>query len=181
MKDLFKFFITFFKIGIFTIGGGYAMLPLIQREVVDNNRWLTEKEFLDILAVAQSSPGAIAINTSILIGYKLNKIKGAIFCAIGVSTPSFLIILFVVKFVYGFRDNIIVEKVFKGLTPAVVGLIGASLWNLYISAKLKPILIIISILAAVFLIIFGISPVYVLLTAAFVSIAYNKLREERKE
>lgn len=154
------------------------MLPLIQREVVETNNWLTEKEFIDTIAVAQSAPGAIAINVSILIGYKLNRIRGAIACVIGVAMPSFIIILFIVKFVYGFRDNIIVEKVFKGLTPAVVGLIGASLFNLYRSANLKPLLIIISIVAALFIIIFGTSPVYIILLAAFISVIYNKFKEK---
>lgn len=180
MRMLFKLFITFFKIGLFTIGGGYAMLPLIQREVVDNNKWLDEKEFLDTLAVAQSSPGAVSINTSILVGYKLSRIKGAIFCALGVALPSFIIILFVVKFVYGFRDNIIVEKVFRGLTPAVVGLIGASLFNLYRSAHLNILLTIVSILAAVFIIMFGMSPVYIILIAALFSITYHKVKEKRE-
>ncbi|MBS4538343.1 chromate transporter [Clostridium sp. D2Q-11] len=180
MKEALKFFIIFFKLGVFTIGGGYAMIPLIQAEVVDKNNWLDNDEFLDTIAVAQSAPGAIAINASILIGYKLKKIPGAIACALGVSLPSFLIILFIVKYIYNFRDNEIVAKVFKGITPAVVGLIAASLYRLIKASKIKGLLLIIPLLALIAIVIFGISPVYIILLAAFGSIGYHKLIE-RKE
>ena len=85
-------FKTFFRIGAFTIGGGYAMIPMIESEVVDKHKWLSKEEFLDLIAVAQSCPGVFAINMSIFIGYKLRKIKGAIAASTGTALPSFVII-----------------------------------------------------------------------------------------
>lgn len=153
------------------------MIPLIQAEVVDKNNWLDNDEFLDTIAMAQSAPGAIAINSSILIGYKLKKIPGAIACALGVSLPSFLIILVIVKYIYGFRDNETVEKIFKGITPAVVGLIGASLYRLFKSSKIRGKLLLIPLLALGAIVIFRISPVYIILLAALGSIGFHKLKE----
>lgn len=81
-------FLTFFKIGAFTIGGGYAMIPIIQQEIVDKKKWIEEEEFLDIIAISQGSPGPIAINVSIFIGYRLKGLKGAITCMLGTALPS---------------------------------------------------------------------------------------------
>ena len=97
-------FLTFIKIGAFTIGGGYAMLPLIQREVVDRG-WMKKEEFIDLFAVAQSLPGIFAVNISIFVGYKLKKLPGAICCALGTILPSFLIILGIALFFTQFKDN----------------------------------------------------------------------------
>ncbi len=102
MGKLLKLFWAFFKIGAFTIGGGYAMLPLIQREVVDENNWLTTEEFIDILAIAEVTPGPVAVNTSTYVGYKVAGIKGAMFCTLGTILPSFTIILLFVNFFWGF-------------------------------------------------------------------------------
>ena len=115
-------FMTFMRIGMFTIGGGYAMLPLIQRDVVDRG-WMTKEEFIDIFSVAQSLPGIFAVNISIFVGYKLKRIGGSIVCALGTILPSFLIILLIALFFTHVRDNVWVEKIFKGLRPAVVALI----------------------------------------------------------
>ena len=115
-------FITFVRIGAFTIGGGYAMLPLIQREVVDRG-WMSKEEFIDLFAVAQSLPGVFAVNISIFVGYKLKKLTGSVICALGTILPSFLIILAIALFFTQFRENEWVEKAFKGLRPAVVALI----------------------------------------------------------
>ncbi|MBS4536460.1 chromate transporter [Clostridium sp. D2Q-14] len=180
MKELFKYFMTFFKIGFFTIGGGYAMIPILEKEVVDNNKWLTQEEFVDTIAIAQSAPGALAINACIFIGNKIKKISGAIACALGVAMPSFLIILTIAKFVYGFRDNIIVSKVFEGLTPAVVGLIGASLYSLVKSSGAKGKLFIVPVLAFIAIGIFNINPIFILLVAAIGSILLHKYSEKEE-
>ena len=110
-------FLTFVKIGTFTIGGGYAMLPLIQREVVDKG-WLSKEDFIDLFSVAQSLPGIFAVNISIFVGYKLKKVPGGIVCALGSILPSFFIILAIALFFTHVQDNIWVEKAFKGLRPA---------------------------------------------------------------
>ena len=109
-------FLTFVKIGTFTIGGGYAMLPLIQREVVDKG-WLSKEDFIDLFSVAQSLPGIFAVNISIFVGYKLKKVPGGIVCALGSILPSFFIILAIALFFTHVQDNIWVEKAFKGRRP----------------------------------------------------------------
>ena len=111
-------FLTFMKIGMFTIGGGYAMLPLIQREVVDRG-WMSKEEFVDIFAVAQSLPGIFAVNISIFVGYRLKKKLGGCICALGTILPSFMIILLIALCFTQVKDNVWVEKAFKGLRPAV--------------------------------------------------------------
>ena len=111
-------FRTFFHIGIFTLGGGYAMIPLIEEEVVNRHKWVEKEEMLDLIAIAQSCPGVFAINIAIFIGYKLRKIRGAIATALGTALPSFLIILAIAIFFKQFEDNKIVAAIFRGIRPA---------------------------------------------------------------
>ena len=120
---LWKMFRTFFKVGAFTFGGGYAMLPLIQEEVVDKNKWLDDDEFLDIIAIAEVTPGPVAVNTSVYVGYKMEGFKGALVCTLGTILPSFLIILCIAMFFSQYRDNEIINKIFMGIRPAVAALI----------------------------------------------------------
>lgn len=113
----------FFKIGAFTIGGGYAMVPLIENEIVTKRKWIAQEDFIDLLAISQSAPGILAVNISIFIGYKLRGIRGSIVTALGTILPSFIIILAIALFFHSFKDNPIVERIFKGIRPAVVALI----------------------------------------------------------
>ena len=114
MNKYLEIFTCFAKIGAFTIGGGYAMVPVIQKEVVDKKRWVDEQEFLDILAISQSAPGLLAVNISIFLGYKLKGVKGSIVATLGSITPPFLIILAIAMFFAGYQDNPTVIKIFKG-------------------------------------------------------------------
>jgi len=126
-------FSTFFRIGAFTIGGGYAMIPLIQREIVDNKHWLDEEEFLNMIALAQAAPGVIAVNSAIFIGYRIGGWRGLIASVLGAVLPSFVIILLIAMV---FRDICrypAVEAVMKGMRPAVVGLLAAAVIRLSIS------------------------------------------------
>jgi chromate transporter len=107
-------FSIFFKIGAFTIGGGYAMVPLIEDEIVTKRRWIAKEDFIDLLAIAQSAPGILAVNISIFIGYRLRGIRGSIVTALGTILPSFLIILAIALFFHNFKDNVYVERIFKG-------------------------------------------------------------------
>lgn len=119
-------FSIFFKIGAFTIGGGYAMVPLIEDEIVTKRRWIAKEDFIDLLAISQSAPGILAVNISIFIGYRLRGIRGSIITALGTILPSFLIILAIALFFHNFKDNVYVERIFKGIRPAVVALIAGS-------------------------------------------------------
>jgi len=118
-----KLFLIFFKIGAFTFGGGYAMLPLIQKEVVDNQKWMKEEEILDVFAIAQSVPGVIAINSAIFIGKRVAGTAGAISAALGVILPSFLIILVLASLLIKYRDNEILDKIFTGIRASSAALI----------------------------------------------------------
>lgn len=179
MGELLKLFWAFFKIGAFTIGGGYAMLPLIQREVVDENNWLTTEEFIDILAIAEVTPGPVAINTSTYVGYKVAGFKGAMFCTLGTILPSFTIILLIVKFFWGFRQNPMVEKVFLGIRPAIAALIFSAVYKLGKNMKLNIFVIAGALLTVLGVVVFNISPIIIILLAAFGSIIYFKNREKR--
>ncbi|MFZ5988268.1 MAG: chromate transporter [Bacillota bacterium] len=122
-SEFLEIFITFFKIGAFTIGGGYAMLPLIEKEVVENKKWVKPEEIIDIFAIVQSVPGVIAINSSIFIGYKRAKIKGAVAAALGVILPSFIIILLISQLLLNISENVYIEKAFAGVRAGVTALI----------------------------------------------------------
>lgn len=169
---LFKLFMAFFKIGFFTIGGGYVMLPLIQKEVVDNNKWLTDEEFLDAIAIAQSSPGAVAINISIFIGYNLGGFLGALVCTLGTALPSVITILIVAIYLFQYREISIVEKVFLGIRPAVVSMIASSVVVLGKSLGFGWDKIIFAITSFTLIVFFDISPIAVILGGAVVSSLY---------
>jgi len=123
LQKLAKLFWAFFKVGSFTFGGGYAMLPLIQKEVVEKQEWVTEEEIVDIFAISQSVPGVIAINSSIFIGNKVARIPGAIAAAFGVILPAFVSIILILVALLSFQNNIYVQKVLSGIRAASVGLI----------------------------------------------------------
>ena len=118
-------FWTFFKIGAFTFGGGYAMLPLIQAEVI-NKGWITNTEIINFVAISESTPGPFAINISTYIGMEIGGILGALCATLGVVLPSFIIILIVAKFFQKFKDNKYIKGIMEGLKPAAIGLIGAT-------------------------------------------------------
>ena len=120
-----QLFLTFCKIGAFTFGGGWAMISIIQREIVEKHKWIELDEFLDLLAVAQSMPGILAVNISVVIGDRLKGLKGSIFAAIGTILPSFLMILVIAIFLTPdtIKNNAVISRIFKGIRPAVVALI----------------------------------------------------------
>lgn len=167
-----QLFLTFVKIGTFTIGGGYAMLPLIQREVVERH-WLTKEEFIDIFAVTQSLPGIFAVNIAIFVGFRLKKRLGALCCALGTILPSFLIILAIALFFTHARENIWIEKAFKGLRPAVVALIVVPCITTAKSIKLTYKQLIIPVVAALLIWQVGISPAWIILAAIAGGIIYG--------
>lgn len=130
MKQLILLFTTFFKIGLFTIGGGLAMIPLIKRAVVDDYKWLTEEEMMDCIAVTQSMPGVIAVNTATYIGNKQKGILGAFFATLGVVLPSFIIIILVVLFLDKMGDNKYIDGALTGIKAASCALIIVASYSL---------------------------------------------------
>lgn len=125
---------AWFKVGLFTFGGGYAMLPLIEKEVIDRKGWATHEEILDIFALAQSLPGAIAINTAIFLGQRLAGIAGAIAAAIGVVLPSLLVILVIAIYFTAFQTNPQIMAAFSGIRAAVAGLVAAAAVRISVSS-----------------------------------------------
>ena len=179
MKELFDLFWTFCKIGALTFGGGYAMLPLIQREIVENKKWSTEKEILDYYAVGQCTPGVIAVNTATFIGYKLRGIIGGIVATLGVIFPSIVIILIIATFLQNFADLAIVQSAFAGIRVAVVALIITTVVKL-IKSSIKDYLGVIIAIAFVISAFIGLSPVYVVIAAALTGFISKGLRGDKK-
>lgn len=164
MRRFAELFFSFFKIGLFTFGGGYAMIPIIQREVIDNRHWIEQREFLDLLTLAQSAPGPISLNTAVFVGYKMYGYRGALSALLGVILPSFLIILVVAIFFSQIRENAIVDAAFKGMRPVVVALILAPI--LGFTKGLHWTMISVAAVVAFVIWHFGISPIYLLLAGA---------------
>lgn len=167
-----KLFISFFKIGAFTFGGGWAMIPLIEREVVDKQNWIKREDFVDALAIAQSLPGVLAVNISILIGNKLRGLKGCLTATLGTILPSFLIILAIAIWFVQTYDNPVVERIFKGIRPAVVALIVSTVFSTAKTARINIKTVIIPIIVALSIWLGGISPIWFVLLGAIGGILY---------
>ena len=168
-------FTTFFHIGLFTIGGGYAMIPLIEAKVVDEKQWITREDLLDLMAVAQSCPGIFAVNIAIFIGYKLRGIPGALMSTLGCIIPSFLIILAIALFFRQFQDNVWVARAFRGIRPCVVALIAAPTFKMAQTAKITWTNVWIPVLGAFLIWMFGVSPIWVIVAAGIGGYMYGKL------
>ncbi len=171
-------FLTFARIGAFTLGGGYAMIPVVQREVVTKKKWISDEEFIDMLAVAQATPGAWAINVSVFVGYKLKKNTGSIVAALGTILPSFLIILLIAMFFTHFEDNIYVNRMFKAVRPAVVALIAVPVFTTAQQVKINVKTFMIPVLAALLIWQFSISPVYIILAAGIGGYLYGLFKRK---
>ncbi len=182
VKQYWELFLVFFKIGAFTFGGGYAMIPLIRKEVVDKKKWLGDDEFMDMLAIAQSVPGPISLNTAIFVGNKRLGFKGSLFTGAGIILPSFIVILLIAILFTQFKDNLVVERIFKGIRPAVVALIAAPLLGLGKSAGVKLNNLWIPIVVALSIWLLNISPIYIILISILLGILYYlflKLKTKR--
>ena len=169
--DAFK---TFFKIGAFTLGGGYAMIPIIQSEVVEKRKWVEKDQFLDLIAIAQSCPGVFAINISVFIGYKLRKIPGALCTALGTALPSFLIILLIAMFFHRFMEVGWVAAMFRGIRPAVVALIAVPTFNLAKSAKIGLSNCWIPVISALLIWKLGVNPILIIVAAGLGGYVYGR-------
>ena len=166
-------FWSFFRVGTFTIGGGYAMIPLMQREFVDKHHWLSEEEFLDQVALSQAMPGVFAVNMASMTGFRLRGGRGAAVAVAGNILMPVLFILLLAVFFRAFRDNVIVERIFLGLRPAVVALIAAPVFTMAKSAKVSWRNVWIPILCALLIWLLGVSPVLIVLAAALLGYLYS--------
>lgn len=180
MKDLWNLFITFCRIGGFTFGGGYAMLPMLQKEVVEKNHWATEDEVLDYFAIGQCTPGIIFVNTATFIGYKQKGIPGAIVATVGGVFPSVCIVMFIAAVLNNFAELPVVQHAFAGIRVVVSVLILNAVIGLRkksIIDKLCGVIAAAAFLASVWL---DISPVWIVVAAAILGIAISCGREAKR-
>jgi chromate transporter len=182
IKRLKDIFVTFFKIGLFTFGGGYAMIPLIEKEIVEKKRWIEGEEITDIIAVSESIPGAIAINSATFVGFKIFGRKGAVAAALGVIMPSFFIIAIIAAFFSKFSDNLIVKAVFAGIRPAVVALIVLAAYKVGKTSIKDKIGLIVAIVGFVLVIGFSIHAIFAIIGGAvFGLVVYRFWPKKAKE
>jgi len=166
---LFELFMVFFKIGAFTIGGGYAMVPLIQEEICSRKKWSSDEEFLDIIAIAQSLPGVLAVNTASILGYKLFGIPGVLAAVLGAVLPSFVIILVIAVFFAQFAKYKATELIFRGVRPAVASLMAFAVIKLGKKVGISGFNIAMGLLATV-LLIFKLHPIIIITASGIIGI-----------
>ena len=175
MSELITMFLTFAKVGVMTFGGGYAMLPILEREVVQNKKWATSEELLNYFAVGQCTPGVIAVNTATFIGYKRKGIAGAIFATAGVVFPSLVIITVLAAFLQNFAEIEAVQKAFGGIRAVVAALIINAVIKFFKSGVKDVTGVVVFVLSFIVAGLLGISPVYVIIGALIVGWVAGKL------
>ena len=178
MVPLVQIFAVFAKIGAFTIGGGYAMIPLIQAELTRRG-WLSDDELPDIVALAQSAPGVLAVNMSIFAGYRLRGLKGSIVATVGSVLPSFVAILLIAMFLSNFQDNPIVASIFKGIRPVVVSLIAVPMINMARKSNKTWWAWTITAVTLVLVAFLKVSPIYILLVIIVLATAFAIYKERK--
>ena len=178
MKTLLQLFWTFFKIGAFTFGSGYAMIPMIEKEVVDRRKWFDKDDFYDQFALASSAPGPFALNTAVFVGYKMKGWWGSFAAVLGAVVPSFVIILVIAVYLTEFSDNRYVEAAFKGIRPAVIALIAVPFINML--KKLPWYFMLLGCAVAAVICYLGVSPIWFILAGAAIGVIltfYEKPKE----
>ena len=181
MKQLLDLYLTFFKMGSVTFGGGYAMLPILQREVVEKKQWVTNEEIMDYYALSQALPGIIAANIGTFVGFKMKKFPGAVAASLGVVSPCLVIIMTIAAFLSNFQDNIYVQHAFSGISICVIALIFSSvlkLWKKSVKDYVGLGLCILIFCGSVFT---DLSPILYVVGAALVGILYNSFIAGKKE
>ena len=174
MKELWELFAIFFKMGSFTFGGGYAMLPIIQEEIVNKRKWATDEEILDYYAIGQSTPGIIAVNTATFIGYNQKGIIGGIVATLGIVSPSVLIITIIAAFFKNFQDYTLVQNAFGGIRVVVAALIFNTVLKMYKDSVKDWVGIILFISSFLLLVFLDITPIIVIIVSAIVGIVRFK-------
>ncbi len=186
MKTLIQLFFAFARIGGFTFGGGYAMLPMLQKELVENKKWTTNEDLIDYFAIGQCTPGIIAVNVATFVGYKTKGILGGIFATLGVITPSVIIVGIIAAFISGFQDYEVVQWAFAGIRAAVVALILSAMWKIAKKSLVDIFAVAIFLIVAVLSYFTDLSPVIFVLSAGVCGLVLNitglrKAKEEKKK
>ena len=172
MRIVWQLFVTFFNIGAFTLGGGYAMLDMIERAVVDRHHWIEKEEFWDMITIVQMLPGVFAVNTALYTGYKIKGIRGAIAACLGAIIPSIVIILVIAVFFLEYKENPVVERIFRGIRPCVVALILSPSIKMFINAKVNWKTAVFPIATVCLIYFFRVSPVWIIIATIIGSLAF---------
>ncbi len=172
-----ELFLVFFRMGAVTFGGGYAMLPILQRELAENRGWITEEELLDIYAIGQSTPGIIAVNTATFTGYRTGGIKGALAATAGFVTPSLFIIMIIAAFLTSFHENIYVRKALKGINISVAVLLSTAVFKFGKKAILDRSGLIIALAAFSLVSFAGVSPIPVIAGSILLGVITGTIRK----
>ncbi|MCF0173395.1 MAG: chromate transporter [Bacteroidales bacterium] len=176
-----ELFLTFAKVGAFTIGGGLAMVSVIHDDLVTKKKWLDDEEFMDILAIAQTLPGLLAVNFSIFLGFRLKGTKGAILSTLGSILPPFVIILLIAMVFTSYKDIPAIEAIFKGIRPAVVALIAVPTIKLAVKGKLNWLSGTLALLTMLTIALLRVSPIYIILTVGIIAAAIAYFKERRQQ
>lgn len=176
-----EIFILFFKIGAFTIGGGYAMLSLIEDEIVNKKKWLDHEEFLDGMAIAQSTPGVLAVNISLITGYKIAGFLGMFAGMLGAVLPSFFIVLFLSQVLLAYGNHPIVVAIFNGVKPAITALILISVYRIGKSANINRYNFVIPLIVAILIKYFAVSPIVIIIATMILGNIFYMLKERKED
>lgn len=171
LRDLFDLFITFFKIGAFTFGGGYAMIPIFEREFVTDRGWITSDDMLNYIAISQSTPGVIAVNMATFIGYRRRGVLGAAVATFGVVAPSIVIISIIAAFIEGFSEYVYVQKALAGINVAVAVILTSAVWDLGKKSVTDMIGLALAVIAFLTVVIFKVNSIWLILFSLLVGIA----------
>lgn len=180
-QNCLQLFLTFMKIGAFTFGGGYAMISVIQRETVENHHWITDDDILDIIAIAESTPGPIAINSATFVGYQVAGFWGSFFATLGMVIPSFVIISLIALFLSQFQNSKVVKYAFNGIRAGVLALILKAFLNLFKKQPKELFGYVIMALAFLAVVLFKVDTIIVLIAAALIGISCFYISLRRKE
>ena len=180
MKLLVTLFISFFKIGIMTFGGGYAMLPMLENEIVTKNKWATMEEIMDYFAIGQCTPGVIAVNTATFVGYKKKKVIGGIAATLGVITPSIIIICLLAGVIDIISDNVYVKRAFAGISISVCALIFQAVTKLVKSSVKDVFTGIIAVAAFLLMMFFDVSPIVIVVISGIAACVYKTIHTSKE-
>ena len=172
MKLLVKLYLAFLKIGTFSFGGGYAMLPFIQKEIVEKNNWISSTEFTDIIGISQMTPGPVAINSATFVGYKISGVIGSIVATLGVITTSFILVVIINRILDKLKEFKMVQAALLGMKPALIALIIYAFWDLAIDAYKDWKSIFITVIIAVVLWSKKVHPILVIVIAAILGLVF---------
>ena len=173
MKELFKLFFAFFRIGAFTFGGGYAMLPMLEKEVVEKHKWTTMDEIMDYFAIGQCTPGIIAVNTATFVGYKQKRVLGGIFATLGVVTPSVIIISLIATILSGISDLPVVQHAFTGIGVAVCAILLQAIIKLAKSGVKDIFTLIVAAVSLALSLFLNVSPIIIVVLSGIAGIVYK--------